>query len=113
MGLIQASGRGPENPPGRPAHWGIGGTIFRKSFVINITYVHCVHNVVNNILLALIAIAVHSVVVVVQQKIVAQVYTRDATHRPTATLTPSRGAFVTFRGFWGFSRGFRSESGQK
>ena len=24
----------------------------------------------------------------------AQVYTRDATHRPTATLTPGRGAFL-------------------
>ena len=63
------------------------------------------HNVVNNILLALIAIAVHSVVVVVQQKIVAQVYTRDATHRPTATLTPSRGAFVTLLGVSGVFEG--------
>src|ERR1035438_861253 len=36
----------PKTPPaGRPIG-GIGGTIFRKSFVINITYVHCVHNVV-------------------------------------------------------------------
>ena len=25
----------------------------------------------------------------------AQVYTRDATHRPTATLTPGRGAFLS------------------
>ena len=77
-------------------------------------------------MLALIAIAVHSVVVVVQlvvqhcvqlvvqhsvcnvvvqHEIVAQVYTRDATHRPTATLTPSRGAFVTLLGVSGVFEG--------
>ena len=37
----------------------------------------------------------------------AQVYTRDATHRPTATSTPGRGTFLSLlsesRGFRGFS----------
>ena len=35
------------------------------------------------------------------RKIVAQVYTRDATHRPTATSTPGRGAVPEFGVFGG------------
>ena len=38
-------------------------------------------------------------------KIVAQVYTRDATHRPTATSTPGRGAVPEFGVFGGFGGG--------
>ena len=36
------------------------------------------------------------------QQSVAQVYTRDATHRPTATWTPGRGTFM----YLGFLRNF-------
>ena len=46
--------------------------------------------------------AVHSVLL----GTLAQVYTRDATHRPTATSTPGRGAFLSLcretGGFGGF-----------
>ena len=45
----------------------------------------------------------------------AQVYTRDATHRPTATSTPGRGTFLLhfseIRGLWHFSRFFVTNRG--
>ena len=76
-------------PLGRPAGGGRGGVsekVFRKFLFRD--FRHCLHNVVNIFFLT------HRVAVHVFPGTRAQVYTRDATHRPTATSTPGRGAFL-------------------
>ena len=69
---------------GRPGGMNYG--VFLKFFFRN--FRHCLHNVVNIFFLT------HRVAVHVFPGTRAQVYTRDATHRPTATSTPGRGAFL-------------------
>ena len=73
--------------PPRPAGRGGSGRGLRKSFpkIFFRNFRHCLHNVVNIFFLT------HRVAVHVFLGTRAQVYTRDATHRPTATSTPGRG----------------------